>query len=634
MNVSNADLFERLVIVPARGGYDTNRRGNTWEVKLSETQCQKCATPMRQVQRLTIDGRDIREFECPACAFKTRLDFGPAVWLNLLSSEPDPDEEWDSTLSAEPQGVEESSVELIPNPAKVKQAPAPIQALTDTPPNVTAPAEAAGDPAEPVPPPGKSSSGGGKQRGRSSRSPRKSHTSLPRAGVLPNADSSETQDADAAASPSGKISSDTISLLIGLDAAAAKQDDAPEEAIGSGIPSFAKGRRPGKKGRLSRVPRSLKVNELVSDVLSDAFVEWDNDRPQTLEEIQSRTYMEQGELFARAGDHNRAIDAFTKAIEEQPYHADAYAMRSVALFALRSYYEAIEDASRAVHLDPNLAAAYACRANCQKMLGRPDLALRDLERARKARLQGLVDACTRMICENGFDWKAYDDRAKIFEQMGENELARDDRERSLTIRSKMWEGQRRPDAMPIFNLSDPAESFSTTSDTSAVQSPQGALEAAPSPVPLSESTAPSTAAADPAEEAASDSFAGSQESLPTPAAAEETTAQESAFIADSQEPGPDSDLPPAPDLVSEPPAAPAADVEECPETTPVDQEAEQLTTPPDVNEAEGSPESSLVAKLKHADAFESMRQIWLESKGKKNKPAKEGDVLSDDTSAS
>lgn len=585
---------------------------------------------MKQVERLTIDGRDVRAFECPACAFTTRLDYGPAVWVNFLSPKEEAESDWDSTLSAE-QTPEAAPVELIPHPAKTKQTPATTdQGAGNLPPSQSS--AQVSDEAQSGPP----SQPATRQRGRSSRSPRKSQGSLPLAGTGDQAVDPTIEPA------STEISSDTVSLLVGLDAAAAKRDDVKEEPIGKGIPSFEKGRRPGKKGRLSRVPRSLQVNELVSDVLSDTYVQWEGDKPATTDEIGTLSYMEQGEHFARAGQHARAIQAFTKAIQEQPYHADAYAMRSVALFALRSYYEAIEDASRAVHLDPNLAAAYACRGNCQKMLGRNDLALRDMERARRARLQGLIDACTRMICDNGFDWKAYDERAKIFEQMGENELARDDRERSLLIRGKMWEGQRRPDAAPLFNLSDDARAHAATTsggpqavsgaDSGIVETASTAEEIpseqstgeAPSQTPLSDVAASQTPAAAPAPEES----AASEPSIPHA----EPEARQSSHDSGAQE---QADAPaPAPaessDGTSDEKAdEPAAEEQSGPSEArqgeqPADEpKQEEPGVLQDVKVARES--ESLAEKLKHADAFESMRQIWLETKGKKNKAADDED---------
>ena len=47
---------------------------------VSEIICPNCATPMKQTEKNTFTGREMREYECPKCGRKEIIDHGKALW--------------------------------------------------------------------------------------------------------------------------------------------------------------------------------------------------------------------------------------------------------------------------------------------------------------------------------------------------------------------------------------------------------------------------------------------------------------------------------------------------------------------------------------------------------------------------
>ena len=68
-----------------------------------------------------------------------------------------------------------------------------------------------------------------------------------------------------------------------------------------------------------------------------------------------------GMFFNRSGQHDKAIEAFTKAIEADPEHANAYNNRGAVWYAKKEWDKAIADYTRAIEIDPGSAAFYINR---------------------------------------------------------------------------------------------------------------------------------------------------------------------------------------------------------------------------------------------------------------------------------
>ena len=71
---------------------------------------------------------------------------------------------------------------------------------------------------------------------------------------------------------------------------------------------------------------------------------------------------QRGVVYGRRDDHERAIAAFSKAIELNPNHANSYYNRGVAYGQTDDYERAIEDFNKAIELNPNHADVYYNRA--------------------------------------------------------------------------------------------------------------------------------------------------------------------------------------------------------------------------------------------------------------------------------
>jgi len=89
----------------------------------------------------------------------------------------------------------------------------------------------------------------------------------------------------------------------------------------------------------------------------------------------------QGLVYNNKGEHDKAIVAFTKAIELDPNHALAYSNRGWAYIQLGQYEQALADCTKAIELNPNLALAYNNRAWAYMELGQYEQALADYTKA-------------------------------------------------------------------------------------------------------------------------------------------------------------------------------------------------------------------------------------------------------------
>ena len=89
----------------------------------------------------------------------------------------------------------------------------------------------------------------------------------------------------------------------------------------------------------------------------------------------------QGFVYNNEGEHNKAIVAFTKAIELDPSFAVAYSNRGWAYIELGQYEQAIADCNKAIELDPSLAIAYSNRGWAYIELGQYEQAIADCTKA-------------------------------------------------------------------------------------------------------------------------------------------------------------------------------------------------------------------------------------------------------------
>ena len=100
------------------------------------------------------------------------------------------------------------------------------------------------------------------------------------------------------------------------------------------------------------------------------------ERQKTAEE-----HYDSGIAYHRAGEHQKAIEEYNKAIELDPEFVKAYATRGVAYYHLGKHQRTIEDCTKAIELDPEFGRAYAIRGTGCYKLGEHQLAIKDYEKA-------------------------------------------------------------------------------------------------------------------------------------------------------------------------------------------------------------------------------------------------------------
>ena len=90
---------------------------------------------------------------------------------------------------------------------------------------------------------------------------------------------------------------------------------------------------------------------------------------------------QQGSFFLMLGDTDRAIEAYSHAIDHNPENAAAYINRGNAYKDKGDLDNAIKDYSKAIELKPEYAAAYNNRGAAYGMIGEVDAAIKDLNKA-------------------------------------------------------------------------------------------------------------------------------------------------------------------------------------------------------------------------------------------------------------
>ena len=94
-------------------------------------------------------------------------------------------------------------------------------------------------------------------------------------------------------------------------------------------------------------------------------------------------FFTQGTLHASQGEHQLALDAFSRSLQLNPSDPEAWLQRAESHLALGRYTEAIDDCGWSLAYGPDELAGLFCRAQASLWLGRYDLARIDMDRARR-----------------------------------------------------------------------------------------------------------------------------------------------------------------------------------------------------------------------------------------------------------
>jgi Flp pilus assembly protein TadD len=127
---------------------------------------------------------------------------------------------------------------------------------------------------------------------------------------------------------------------------------------------------------------------------------------------------QRGTAYARAGQAQKAMDDFTKAVEITPKYFEAYYNRGCVYYTVERYNETAADCGRAIELYPGYAKAYNIRSIAYGRLKEYQKALSDIDRAIKL---------------FPFDPEFYYNRATTLAQMEEYPRAMDDFNKTIEL---------------------------------------------------------------------------------------------------------------------------------------------------------------------------------------------------------
>jgi len=155
------------------------------------------------------------------------------------------------------------------------------------------------------------------------------------------------------------------------------------------------------------------------------------------------------------GEYLQAVEEFSRAIEIYPGMADAFMERGIAYCILEEFERGIEDFNEAIRLEPDNAGAYCNRGLAWFELDDPERALQDYDEAIRLdpkeptarKNKGLLfflegdlvqalrcyDEALRIAPKHA---DAYESRADVYEQMGLNMPAEQDRAHARYLRNR------------------------------------------------------------------------------------------------------------------------------------------------------------------------------------------------------
>ncbi len=171
--------------------------------------------------------------------------------------------------------------------------------------------------------------------------------------------------------------------------------------------------------------------------------------PTSASTASSSLWIDRGNTYVEVGRYQDAIDAYDKAIEIDPYNADAWMSKAGALNCLGRYQDALDAVDKVIELDPNNAHAWTLKGALLNDLGRCQEALDALEKAIElnpdnldawfhkggalgclgkdqeatAMAQEVIDMCDKLIAVNPNDIGAWHYKGSELNALGKNEEA-------------------------------------------------------------------------------------------------------------------------------------------------------------------------------------------------------------------
>ena len=137
-------------------------------------------------------------------------------------------------------------------------------------------------------------------------------------------------------------------------------------------------------------------------------------------------YHKQGILFYYQQNYHQAIQDFQRYLKLTPAKNETYRMLGLAYLRSQLYEPAINIFTAVIEMEPKCTLAYANRAEAYRLSGQYENAIRDATRVINYR----ADPITKVA--------AYTTRAKVYWEVGENELAAEDVRASVIVDPRNW----------------------------------------------------------------------------------------------------------------------------------------------------------------------------------------------------
>lgn len=122
-----------------------------------------------------------------------------------------------------------------------------------------------------------------------------------------------------------------------------------------------------------------------NETLNEILIEMDTFNDEQIKEAKKKenvhNYAVMGRIYKREGKYDKAIEAYTAAIDLSPEEADNYINRGNVFFELKEYNKAVEDYTKVIELDLNAKDVYIFRGYCYDELGEYQKAINDYTKA-------------------------------------------------------------------------------------------------------------------------------------------------------------------------------------------------------------------------------------------------------------
>ena len=122
-----------------------------------------------------------------------------------------------------------------------------------------------------------------------------------------------------------------------------------------------------------------------NEALNEIVIEMDTFNDEQIKEAKKKetvhNYAVMGRIYKREGKYDKAIEAYTAAIDLSPKDSGNYYNRGDVYFELKEYDKAVEDYSEVIELDSKHYDAYNSRGYCYYELGNHAKAIKDYTKA-------------------------------------------------------------------------------------------------------------------------------------------------------------------------------------------------------------------------------------------------------------